>query len=110
MDAVTEKVKNANLKFTGARMIVIVANIQEKALMPEVQATPEATIAEWGKTKLSPLDLDGYGCALLHVSLLTFECFFITAFHAVTWSEFFENITSSSSNNNNSNQESDNNQ
>jgi len=99
MEAVTKKVLNANLKFTGARMIVIVANIQEKALMPAVHSTSEATIAEWRKPR-PLLNLDGYGCALLHVSLLTFECFLITAFHAVTWSEFFENMTENNNSNN----------
>eukprot|EP00928_Gymnodinium_smaydae_P088568 TRINITY_DN72638_c0_g1_i1.p1 TRINITY_DN72638_c0_g1~~TRINITY_DN72638_c0_g1_i1.p1 ORF type:complete len:759 (-),score=136.43 TRINITY_DN72638_c0_g1_i1:9-2285(-) len=85
LPAVEERLPKANLKFNGTRIIVMLAQIQGKLLIPE--KTLHESFASQGNLLALILGADGYHTALFHVILTQYELLVIIVIHAMIWSE-----------------------
>jgi len=85
MSAVEEKMPQANAKFTGARMLLIVMEMQKSVLSVFTLGSPfnlrvERILGHEGFTLFTP---EQY--LLLHVTLLSWECLGIVALNVFWW-------------------------
>jgi len=86
---IKERLGNANLKFMGARALLLIIAVQEKAAQAltrdsamhqklSAKAADRGVDISW--VSLTPLQAD-----LVHLSLLNFECLFVVVFNTFVW-------------------------
>jgi hypothetical protein len=91
---IKDRLGNANLKFMGARVLLLIIAIQEQASQvltsdPDGSSSPmRDKVAE--KAKDHGLDISAFALTklqadLLHLSLLNLECLFVVVFNAFAW-------------------------
>jgi len=90
--AVSNRLPKANLKFNGAKIIVMLAQVQGKLLVPEsFLSTDYAKNTVFGaipKINFKGVTLpgwNGYITSLLHVSLLQYEILFVAIIQYILW-------------------------
>jgi hypothetical protein len=92
---IKERLGNANMKFMGARLLLLIIAVQEQALLALIPATEmnrsfrralakAADYADHG-LDVEAIQLTELQADLLHMSLLNFECLFVVIFNAIVW-------------------------
>merc|ERR1719382_1781327 len=86
---IKDRLGNANLKFMGARLLLLIIAIQEQAAQVLTSNSPmHNKVVE--KAKDHGLDISAFALTelqadLLHLSLLNLECLFVVVFNAFAW-------------------------
>mmetsp|Transcript_8314 Transcript_8314/g.21072 ORF Transcript_8314/g.21072 Transcript_8314/m.21072 type:complete len:591 (-) Transcript_8314:179-1951(-) len=98
LDIIQAELPNANMKFNGVRLLVVIAQVQEGVLVPHMsQSGEQVTLIEQFKEKVPlPLQLgyiSGYQGMLWHVSLLCVECLVMVLFQYVVWSKTCDRLS-----------------
>jgi len=86
---IKERLGNANLKFMGARLLLLIIAVQEQAanaltMDSDMNKQVVAKAAERG-LDMSAFRLTHLQADLLHISLLNFECLFVVCFNVFAW-------------------------
>merc|ERR1712032_539290 len=86
---IKERLGNANLKFMGARLLLLIIAVQEQAVNAltmdsDMNKQVVAKAAERG-LDISAFRLTHLQADLLHISLLNFECPFVVCFNVFAW-------------------------